>query len=314
MFALARKLRKAGVMGLNQRNAQFTLAYNDRKLYPLVDDKLLTKQLAGKAGLAVPELYAVIEIERQVRDLAAVLEPHSDFVIKPAQGSGGDGIVVISGRSKGMYRKVNGTVLSLAELQYHLLNILSGMFSLGGQSDKVLIEYRVKFDPVFSQLAYQGVPDIRIIVFLGVPVMAMVRLPTRMSDGKANLHQGAIGAGVDMAIGTTLCAVWRNTIITEHPDTGLAVSGVQVPHWDTLLEIAGHCYELTGLGYQGVDVVLDEKLGPLILEVNARPGLNIQLANQAGLLPRLQRVQAQAAGLVDLGERIEFARQHFGVA
>ena len=229
------------------------------------------------------------------------------------RGSGGDGIVVISGRSKGMYRKVNGTLLSLAELQYHLLNILSGMFSLAGQPDKALIEYRVKFDPVFSQLAYQGVPDIRIIVFLGVPVMAMVRLPTRMSDGKANLHQGAIGAGIDIRSGTTLNAVWRNGIISEHPDTGLAVSGVQVPHWETLLEIAAACYELTGLGYQGVDIVLDEKLGPLILEINARPGLNIQLANQAGLLPRLQLVQEHHAGLATSARRIVFARQHFGV-
>ena len=314
MFTLAHRLRKAGVMGLNRRNAHYTLACNDRKHYPLVDDKLLTKQLAARAGLAVPELYGVVEIARQTRDLAAMLEPHGDFVIKPAQGSGGDGIVVISGRSKGMYRKVNGEVLSLTELQFHVLNILSGMFSLGGQADKALIEYRVRFDPVFNQLAYQGVPDIRIIVYLGVPAMAMVRLPTRMSDGKANLHQGAIGAGIDMRSGTTLNAVWRNSIISEHPDTGLAVCGVQVPHWATLLEIAARCYELTGLGYQGVDIVLDEKLGPLILEINARPGLNIQLANQAGLLPRLQLVQAHHAGLATSGERVEFARQHFGVS
>lgn len=314
MLTLASKLRRAGVMGINQRNAHFTLAYNDRRRYPLVDDKLLTKQLATQAGLAVPELYAVIEIERQVRDLAAILEPHSDFVIKPAQGSGGDGIIVISGRSKGMYRKVNGTVLSEAELQYHLLNTLSGMFSLGGQPDKVLIEYRVKFDPVFGQLAYQGVPDIRIIVFLGVPVMAMVRLPTRVSDGKANLHQGAIGAGIDIRSGATLCAVWRNGIISEHPDTGAAVTGVQVPHWDSMLEIAASCFELTGLGYQGVDIVLDEKLGPLILEINARPGLNIQIANSAGLLPRLQLVQAHYTRLTTVAQRIEFARQHFAVS
>ena len=98
-----------------------------------------------------------------------------------------------------MYRKVDGLLLNPEEVGYHLFNIISGIYSLGGQPDKALIEYRVQFDPIFEAISYQGVPDIRVIVFLGVPVMSMVRLPTRMSGGKANLHQGAIGAGIDIA-------------------------------------------------------------------------------------------------------------------
>ncbi len=311
MIALARKLRERGVLGLNQRNADFTLRYNPRHLYPLVDDKLLTKQLAQQAGIAVPELYGVIEIEYQRRRLTTWLEPHQEFVIKPAQGSGGDGILIISGRKRGNYRKVNGQMLNEEELQHHVSNILSGMYSLGGHPDKALIEYRVNFAPVFEAVAYQGVPDIRIIVFLGVPVMAMVRLPTRMSDGKANLHQGAIGAGIDLATGTTLTAVWQNEIVTEHPDTENPVTGVRIPDWDVLLRLAARCYELTGLGYQGVDIVLDRDKGPLMLELNARPGLNIQIANRAGLGPRLHLVEQQRRTLSSLDDRIAFAKQHF---
>ncbi|MFO7602916.1 MAG: alpha-L-glutamate ligase-like protein, partial [Gammaproteobacteria bacterium] len=256
MLHLYRTLRAAGVMGINKRNADFTLRYNPRRLFPLVDDKAQTKRLAQQAGIAIPELFDTIEIERQIKDLPQRLQAYADFVIKPAQGSGGDGIVIITGRRKGQYRKASGLLLSENELRHHVSNILNGLYSLGGQNDKALIEARVQFDPVFENMTYLGVPDIRIIVFLGVPVMAMLRLPTRASDGKANLHQGAIGAGIDIASGQTLEAVWKNTMIREHPDTGCALSGVQVPHWPQLLEIAARCYALTGLGYQGVDLVL----------------------------------------------------------
>ncbi len=311
MLALARKLRSAGVLGINQRNGQYTLRYNPRSLYPLVDDKVRTKQLAQQAGIAVPELYGVIEIERQIRDLPLLLENHVDFVVKPARGSGGDGIIVITGRRGASYRKLSGLLLSEAELHHHVANILSGMFSLGGQRDQALFEYRVRFDPAFREIAYQGIPDIRIIVFLGVPVMAMLRLPTSMSNGKANLHQGAIGAGINIATGKTLNAVWRNEVVSEHPDTANPVNGVEVPGWDNLLAIASRCYELSGLGYQGVDIVLDERLGPLVLELNARPGLNIQIANEAGLLPRLHRVEQNKEQLQTTQQRIDFAKRHF---
>jgi alpha-L-glutamate ligase-like protein len=313
MFKLLKQLHEAGVLGINRRNCDYTLIYNQRKLYPLVDDKLNTKQLARQANIAIPELYAVIEFERQLADLNRVLENHPDFVIKPAHGSGGDGIIVIVGRHKGMYRKASGQLIDIAELRHHISNVMSGVYSLGGQPDKALIEYRVKFDPVFEHISFQGIPDLRIVVFLGVPVMAMVRLPTRLSDGRANLHQGAIGAGIDIASGKTLTAVLNNKIVNEHPDTGNDVTNVEVPNWDTLLHLAASCYELTGLGYQGVDIVLDRDLGPLILEINARPGLNIQIANHAGLVPRLNRVKEVQGSLTNINDRIRFAKQSFSV-
>ena len=313
MLGLAQRLRERGVLGINGRNALYTLMYNPRHLYPLVDDKLRTKRLADEAGIAVPRLYGVVEIEHQVQELAELLRPHQEFVVKPAAGSGGDGIVVVNGRSKGLYRKISGQLMDQAELGHHVSNILSGMFSLGGHPDKALVEYRVRFDPVFEAISFQGVPDVRIIVFRGIPVMSMVRLPTRMSDGKANLHQGAIGAGIDLASGRTLTAVWHNEIVDEHPDTGNPVTGVAIPHWGRLLELAARCYELTGLGYIGVDLVLDRDLGPLILELNARPGLNIQIANRGGLLDRLHAVEREGAGITDISARVEFARQRFGV-
>lgn len=311
MFKLARQLKKIGVLGLNRRNTQYTLRCNPRRLYPLVDDKLRTKELALKAGISVPELYGVVETEYQRRNLHPLLDKYNDFAIKPSRGSGGNGILVISGRSKNMYRKSDGMLMSHEELEHHVSNILSGMYSLGGQPDKAMIEYRVQFDPVFEAISYQGVPDIRIIVFFGIPVMSMVRLPTRMAGGRANLHQGAVGAGIDMGTGTTLTGVWINNIVTEHPDTGNMVTGVKIPYWEILLELAARCYELTGLGYVGVDMVLDRTRGPMILEMNARPGLNIQIANRSGLLTRLELAEQCCKDLKTVEERVDFARQRF---
>jgi alpha-L-glutamate ligase-like protein len=313
-FRMSAMLERKGVLGINQRNAGYTLPHNPRNCYPLVDDKTLTKQLAARAGVAVPELYGVIEIHQQLRTLPRLFAKYRDFVVKPARGSQGDGIIVVTGRVRNSYRVADGSMMDEHEMSFHVSNILAGVYSLGGQSDKALIEYRVKFDPVFEAITYRGVPDVRIIVFHGMPIMAMVRLPTRLSGGKANLHQGAIGTGVDMATGRTLTAVWRNEIVAEHPDTGNPVSGVQIPHWEKLLDVAARSYELTGLGYQGIDIVLDRDKGPLILELNARPGLAIQIANQAGLATRLQIAERELPRLHTVADRITFARERFAHA
>lgn len=317
MFGLAgvaRRLREKGLMGIGQRNADFVLMYNPRKFYPRVDDKLITKNLALAAGLPVPELYAVVREEHEIAELHQKIAHREQFVVKPAHGSGGDGILVITGRRGNKYRRSNGSFLDRDEFDHHLSNMLSGLFSLGGQPDHVLVEYCVQFDPIFDNVSYKGVPDIRIIVFLGYPVMGMIRLPTRLSDGKANLHQGAIGVGIDIPSGITRRGVFGNEPVKEHPDTEHSIVGLKIPRWDELLLIAARAYELSGLGYVGVDIVLDKDKGPLILELNARPGLAIQIANGNGLFHRLKRIQAlEAAGTLsaDPAERVAYAKAHF---
>lgn len=275
------------------RNADYIMRLNPRHYYPRVDDKLLTKTLAEQAGMAVPSLYGVISTQSDVRNFPDIVAGHTSFVIKPAQGSGGDGIVVIvdrGRRKRDSYRAASGVLIPEGELQHLISNIVSGQYSLSGNPDVALIEYCVKFDPLFAEISYQGVPDIRVIVYRGYPVMAMVRLPTRSSDGKANLHQGAVGAGIDISSGETLHGVLDNEIVDEHPDTGALISGLYIPHWDFILQLAARGLEVTELGYLGVDIVIDRELGPLILEMNARPGLNIQIANCEGMSGRIRRV------------------------
>jgi len=307
-FALPGELRKRGVLGMNRRNAHYIMRYNPRRLYPLVDNKLKTKKLALEDGIAVPELYGIVAIEHQIQEMASTLADHQALVIKPAHGSGGSGILVIDGRMGKFFRKANGSLLTIEAIQHHTSNILSGMYSLGGIPDKAILEYRVDFDPMFEHISYQGVPDIRIIVFRGIPTAAMMRLPTRDSDGKANLHQGAVGLGINIANGETTNAVHHNQLVELHPDTGHEISGITIPHWDNIMRLAMQCADTVGLGYLGVDIVIDRKLGPLMLELNARPGLSIQIACGQGLLINLQQVEKHSHLPTDIDARLKLAK------
>ncbi len=291
MIASPAKLRELGIMGMNRRNAEYILEYNPRHQYPLVDDKLRTKELAVAAGIAVPELYGTIRMQHETELLGEMLADRHDFVIKPAHGSGGNGVLVIHGRRRDVWLRSDGSLMPHELLAHHVSNTLSGLYSLGGLTDAALIEYRVKIDPLFDSISHGGVPDVRIVVFRGVPAMAMIRLPTRQSGGRANLHQGGVGLGIDLATGITHNGVLQENPVDQHPDTGNNLAGLQLPHWETMMTLAARCYELTGLGYLGVDLVLDRHRGPLLLELNARPGLSIQIANRQGLTRRLRRIE-----------------------
>jgi alpha-L-glutamate ligase-like protein len=202
-------------------------------------------------------------------------------------------VLVITGRRGPDYVRHNGTTLSVEDLRQHVSGVISGLFSLGGNEDEALIQQRVVPDPVLEKISYQGTADIRVIVYRGEPVMAMLRLPTKASGGRANLHQGAIGAGVDIDAGVTHHAVLRNRKAQTHPDTGESVIGFQVPYWPDILEMSSRVSRAVEMGYIGVDIVLDRTRGPLLLEANARPGLAIQISNARGLTPELERVDRQ---------------------
>lgn len=306
------RLKRLGILGMNCRNRDFIGTYNPRHLFPLVDDKLQTKLLAEEYEVATPKLFFVIESQYQVEAIEQQIKDYDCFVIKPAKGSGGKGILVIIGRRGDKYIKASGAEISLDDIRRHMSNALAGLYSLAGKPDKVIVEDLIKFDEYFKDFSYEGVPDIRIIIFRGYPVMAMLRLATKMSDGKANLHQGAVGVGLDIATGRALKAVQHSLPVTHHPDTGFALNEIQIENWREWLLIASRCYEMTGLGYIGTDLVLDREKGAQLLELNARPGLAIQVANGRGLLPRLRHVESLKKRLHKSPEqRVDYAMKTF---
>ncbi|MBW2494540.1 MAG: alpha-L-glutamate ligase-like protein [Deltaproteobacteria bacterium] len=302
-------LRSNGVLGINGRNAAYTLRWNPRRLYPMVDDKLRTKRLCEEAGIPVPRLIAYAGHHFEIKRMLGALEGLDDFVLKPARGAMGNGIIVIHAREGDAFLRPGGRRVSLDDLRYHAGSIISGLYALGGHADAAMLEERLVAHPILAAISEEGAPDVRIVVFRGIPVMAMTRLPTRRSSGRANLHQGAVGAGVGLSSGRIEHAMVTYTPVERHPDSDRPLIGVEIPGFSRALEIAVRATDETGLGYVGADVVIDARLGPVILELNARPGLAIQVANQAGLLPRLRAVEEDFRPGLSVEERIEMGRQ-----
>jgi alpha-L-glutamate ligase-like protein len=293
LLKAARRLKECGILGMNCRNAALILDHNPRRLYPIVDDKLRMRNLCQRIGVPTPAIFGFIKSYGQLRRVADLLRLRDDFVIKPNRGSAGRGVLVIVDRDGDQFLRHNGERLGFEHLRQHLSDILSGMYSLGGRPDEALVQQRVHLHPAFEPISYKGIPDIRVIVYRNVPAMAMLRLPTKASNGRANLHQGGIGTGVDLKTGLTHHAVLRNRACEHHPDTNVPVVGMRVPHWREVLEMSRRAAEAVGLGYVGIDIVVDADEGPLLLEANARPGLAIQIANGRGLKPRLAEIDAQ---------------------
>jgi len=286
--ALPRELHARGILGVNRRNTDYIIPENPRAAFPLVDDKVLTKQICHENDIPAAATYAVIKTYHDAAGLTHVLAAHSQFVLKPARGAAGRGVLVISRHDENLFHLAGqAKPITRADLVYHVGAILGGLYSLGGRPDCVIVEERIAVHPDFKAFGLQGTPDIRLIVYRGHPVMAMLRLPTAMSRGRANLHQGAVGAGIDMHSGQTIAGVCMNQPVCVHPDTHASVTGFQVRDWPVMLALAAQLAHVLQLGYIGVDLIVDVKRGPIVLEANARPGLSIQIANDRGLIPSL---------------------------
>jgi alpha-L-glutamate ligase-like protein len=311
------------ILGMNARNLDYIRPYNRKKAKKLADNKILSKRVLRRGGVPVPKLLAKISDIDALDEFDWNTLPAS-FALKPNSGFGGGGILVVYGRKKPskkqlasgetlepVWVKSDGSKVTVEDLKNHIRNILDGAFSISNTPDIAFFEERLTLLKLFKPYAYKGIPDIRVIVFNKVPVMAMLRLPTKESGGKANLHQGAIGVGIDLATGVTTTAVTGSGKIIDYvPETRLLLSGIRIPYWKDILTLAVKAQELSGMGYLGADVAIDRERGPVFLEINARPGLAIQIANLSGLKERLEKIRNLRIKTVERGVRI--GRDLFG--
>lgn len=275
---------------MNARNFIYIRRYNKPSAKRIADDKILAKELLLQHGIPTPAMLARFPDRESVRELDWK-SLSGEFVIKPSRGYGGEGILVFKDWNGSVGTTVSGKGCLLWELESHIFDILDGVYSLQRVPDTAYIEERVKPASFFKKLIPYGLPDIRVIVFNKVPIMAMLRLPTRESEGTANLHRGAIGIGIGLRTGITFHAIHKNRSVSYIPDTKIKTRGIRIPDWEKILHLASAAAEASRLGFAGVDIVVDAEQGPLILEVNARPGLSIQLANKASLRTRLERLE-----------------------
>ena len=283
-------MKLSNILGLNARTQLFTYKYNNRRGKNIADSKIQTARVLRRAGVSHPPILAKFSNPQEVFDFDWSKLPDR-FALKPSRGMGGEGIIVVKKKLKdGSWLTTQKERITADDLKLHTLDILEGAFSMGNVPDVAFIQSYVGRHKSFRRWAYRGTPDIRIIVFNKVPVMAMLRLPTKESGGRANLHQGALGVGIDIATGITTKAIWHGEQIVFKPDTTRKLRGLKIPNWTSILETAVNAQIASGLGYIGVDIVLHPEKGPMVLELNAQPGLQIQLANMEGLKSRLDRV------------------------
>ena len=292
------------ILGINARSAEY-LRMNTKMARKRADDKLLTKKVLKKQKISHPELLGVLTNHRKVNDFNWE-KLVGGFVIKPVKGFGGQGIMLVrkSVKEPGKFLLSDGRRVTAEDLRLHALDIVEGRYSHNNLPDKAMIEERIRIHPKFKKMAVGGAPDIRVIVFNKVPVMAMLRLPTEESGGKANLHQGALGLGIDMATGITTHGVYKNEPLKYFPETNKKVNGITIPHWDKILRMSIQTQMASKLAYLSVDMLIDAEKGPVVLELNDQPGLSIQLANMQGLKKRLERVEGITVSDADKGVKI----------
>ena len=304
------QLLNHGILGINARNLLYIRAFNKEKSVLMADDKLKTKAFLSARNILVPKLYGVIDSMDALTKLDLNKLPHS-FVIKPNLGYGGEGIIPIIQHHDDKYISIDGQKYNKRQLMVHIHDILDGRFSITNLNDKAFFEQLISPDEILGKFSYKGLPDIRVIVHNLIPVMAMLRIPTRESKGKANLHQGAIGAGIDIARGEITHLIHHNRIIREITEIG-EIRGLKIPYWDQVLSIAVQAQIATNLGYLAADIAIDKGHGPILLEINARAGLSVQIANLAPLRKRLERIRGLKIRTPEKGIRI--AKEMFGSA
>ena len=295
-------MKISSILGLNARTQLFAYKYNTKRGKNIADSKIQTARVLKDAGVSGPKIYRKFKTPEDVSEFDWAGLPDK-FALKPSRGMGGEGIVVVKRRlrnkqslasqspDKQIWLTTNKERVTTEDLKLHTLDILEGAYSMGNVPDVAFIQEYVGRAKAFRRWAYRGTPDIRVIVFNKVPVMAMLRLPTKESGGRANLHQGAVGVGIDIATGITTKAIWHGEQIVFKPGTERKLRGIKIPGWTQVLETAVNAQIVSGLGYAGVDIVLHPERGPMVLELNAQPGLQIQLANMEGLKKRLERVE-----------------------
>lgn len=294
---------------MNARNYLYIRRFNSAEAKHNADDKLETKRILLEHNIATTKILGTFHNRDSIRNFNWNSLPEEGFVIKPARGYGGGGILALRKWEGEWGESVVDEIWDLKQIESHLMDILDGAYSLQYLPDSAFLEERVTPHPFFKKYGAIGIPDIRVIVFHKVPVMAMMRMPTIDSGGKANLHLGALGIGIDINTGITTYALSRNKMLAFFPGTKIKSRGIKMPYWDDILLLAARTQHASGLGYAGVDVVIDQKRGPLILEVNARPGLSIQNTNLTSLRTRLERLEDMHPSTPEKG--VEIAKSLF---
>ncbi len=292
----SRSTSDADVVGMNRRNLEFVYPLNKRKYFPWVDDKARAKRWMAEAGIPTPVSIAELKGVAAIDRLMPTLLERDAFVAKPANGRAGGGVLVAMRRKSGErantapWSKPSGSALWEHDVRSHIAELIFGVHSGGRTGDTALIEEKVCQHPFLDEIYAQGVADVRIVMCQQKALLAMLRIPTSSSEGRANLHRGALGVPLDLETGRMGLALHGSHRQPTHPDSNAIIAGKSLPHWQQIRDIAQTAAATVPLGFVGIDLAIDAQQGPLVFELNARPGLQIQVVNR---MPLMQAMREQ---------------------
>ena len=228
--------------------------------------------------------------------------PDCDLFVKPRQGNGGHNAERYDFIGNERYRNSAGTAFTRSELLSKLLQ--------QSLKDDFIIQPRLINHPDLADISNDALSTVRVFTIRneqGEPEVTNVafRMAIGTNSVVDNFHQGGLAAGVDMTTGK----IGEASVIGIKPDMGWReihpVSGVRfrdrvLPDWPQVLELARAAHRAFPQRIMvGWDVAM-LKDGPMIIEGNGRPDLDIH-----------QRVERAPLGHKRIAELVMFnVQQH----
>ncbi|MDO8269190.1 MAG: sugar-transfer associated ATP-grasp domain-containing protein, partial [Candidatus Levybacteria bacterium] len=117
------------ILGMNARNFLYIRRYNSAEAKKIADDKLEMKNVLIQNGIKTPTLYSIFYDRDSLKNYDWSALPERGFVIKPARGYAGAGILPIRKWENGIGTTANGQTYTIKQLESHILDILEGAYS-----------------------------------------------------------------------------------------------------------------------------------------------------------------------------------------
>jgi Sugar-transfer associated ATP-grasp len=232
---------------------------------PLFDNKYIFKIMLKGFDLPQPKYITAIGQNYPIKkyeQFEKFLAKHtSSIVLKPLDGSGGQGIFVLSFKNH----------------QYYILDDACSAKEIWSRIREgrkpYLVEEHVEQIALMSNMHPQSLNTLRIVTIKAKDLKwHLVGTWMRIGQGKAqvdNLGAGGIALGIDLNGKIYYAFDWHAKMeISSHPDTGLKLIGIDIPLYHEAIELALKASEKFGfMGTVGWDIGLSLR-GPVIIEGN----------------------------------------------
>lgn len=247
-----------------------------------VRDKVLYTQLLRSMGLPATETQAVAHSARNFGDIPALRNPQdvSAFLLarakfpifgKPVEGSGSVGSILIMGldTKSGLLQLGNGREMDLDAFSQEVINDYPEGFLLQSAIDQ---------HDTLKAVTGAAVGTLRVVTTrdaAGIkPLYTIWKIPSPHAMSDNYWQAGSMIAEIDPDGQVLHCARGAGPgyeRIDAHPVSGIAFTGLQIPHWDALHNLAVDAHGVfPEFGIIGWDIGMSAT-GPVIIEANDNP-------------------------------------------